>query len=103
MPSKCQTTRAASAWRRGPSALLALLLLAAPAIAEVPDLGWLEGDPGQRLDVRGMTFVASEGGANEILLRAEHADFYPEREVAELDVVDVEVAPGDGRLGFRMR
>ena len=69
----------------------------------MPDPGWLVGDPGQRLDVRGMTFVASEGGANEIVLRAEHADFYPEREVAELDVVDVEVAPGDGRLGFRMR
>jgi len=103
MAGKGQMTRAAGAWRRGPSALLALLLLAAPAIAEVPDPGWLVGDPGQRLDVRGMTFVASEGGANEIVLRAEHADFYPEREVAELDVVDVEVAPGDGRLGFRMR
>ena len=77
MAGKGQMARAAGAWRRGPSALLALLLLAAPAIAEVPDPGWLVGDPGQRLDVRGMTFVASEGGANEIVLRAEHADFYP--------------------------
>ena len=73
------------------------------ALAEVPDPGWLEGDPGQRLDVTGMTFVASEGGANEIVLRAERADFYPEREVAALDVVDVEVAPAEGRVGFRMR
>lgn len=83
--------------------LVAVGLCAASAGAEVPDPGWLAGDPGQRLDVRGMTFVASEGGANEILLRAERADFYPEREVADLDVVDVEVTPGDDRIGFRMR
>ncbi len=83
--------------------LVSLFAGAIAASAEVPDPGWLEGDPGQRLDVRGMTFVASEGGANEILLRAERADFYPEREVADLDVVDVEVTPGDDRVGFRMR
>ena len=73
------------------------------ANAEVPDLGWLSGDRGQILHVKGMTFVASEGSANEILLRAERAEFYPEREVADLEVVDVEVTPADGRLGFRMR
>ena len=83
--------------------LVVVLVSAGVASADVPDPGWLDGDPGQRLDVRGMTFVASEGGANEILLRAERADFYPEREVADLDVVDVEVTPGDDRIGFRMR
>lgn len=83
--------------------LVSIPLISAVASADVPDPGWLDGDPGQRLDVRGMTFVASEGGANEILLRAERADFYPEREVADLDVVDVEVTPGDDRIGFRMR
>ena len=80
-----------------------LLSLSLAAAAEVPDPGWLVGDPGQVLHVRGMTFVASEGSANEIMLRATRAQFYPEREVADLEEVDVEVAPGDGRLGFRMR
>lgn len=105
-----QNRRAADVARavgfRSASAVIAIglvLLAVAPARADVPDPGWLEGDPGQKLNVRGMTFVASEGGANEILLRAERADFYPEREVADLDVVDVEVTPGDDRVGFRMR
>jgi len=90
-------------------ALIGLLLLGALAVvagssaADAPDLGWLEGDPGQVLDVRGMTFVASEGAANEILLRAERARFYPSRQVADLEVVEVEVAPGSERVGFVMR
>jgi len=91
---------------RGPILALAMFASGAAAVhagAEPPDLGWLEGDLGQVLHVQGMTFVASEGSANEILLRAERAEFYPEREVADLDVVDVEVAPGEGRVGFRMR
>ena len=71
--------------------------------AEPPDLAGMEGDLGQVLDVTGMTFVASEGSANEILLRAKTAQFYPEREIAELVDVDVQVAPGEGRLGFVMR
>lgn len=85
--------------------LIALISLAVPetASAGAPDPGWLDGDPGQILNVRGMTFVASEGSTNEIVLRAETAEFYPEREVADLDVVDVQVAPGGGRVGFRMR
>jgi len=83
--------------------ILITLSVSLTALAEVPDPGWLVGDPGQILHVRGMTFVASEGSANEIMLRAESAEFYPEREVADLERVDVEVAPGDGRTGFRMR
>lgn len=97
-----------------PRALIILLAVAlAPGLpflgpasragAEPPDLGWLDGDLGQILHVTGMTFVASEGSANEILLRAETAEFYPEREVAELWEVDVEVAPGQDRVGFQMR
>ena len=85
------------------AAILITLSVSLTALAEVPDPGWLVGDPGQILHVRGMTFVASEGSANEIMLRAESAEFYPEREVADLERVDVEVAPGDGRTGFRMR
>ena len=73
-----------------------------PSRAEAPELGWLEGELGQVLHVRGMTFVASEGSANEILLRAQRARFYPERQVADLEEVEVEVAPGGERVGFEM-
>lgn len=71
--------------------------------AETPNLGWLDGDLGQVLHVRGMTFVASEGSANEIVLRAERARFYPDRKIADLEQVEVEVVPGVGRLGFEMQ
>lgn len=71
--------------------------------AEAPDLGWLKGELGQVLHVRGMTFVASEGSSNEILLRAERARFYPERQVADLEQVEVEVAPGGEGVGFEMQ
>jgi hypothetical protein len=59
-------------------------------------------DSGQILDVRGMTFVASEGTRNEIVVRAETARFYPEHEIADLQGVEVEVEPGDDRVGFSM-
>ncbi|MEO1933803.1 MAG: hypothetical protein ABGX04_03290 [Myxococcales bacterium] len=71
--------------------------------AGVPDLGWLEGDLGQVLNVRGMTFVASEASSNEFILRADIARFYPDRQVADLEIVHVEVAPGLDRVGFEMR
>jgi hypothetical protein len=71
--------------------------------AEIPDMGWLEGDLGQVIHVRGMTFVASEGSSNEILLRSERARFYPDRQVADLERVEVQVAPGSDRVGFEMQ
>ncbi len=83
----------------------ACLLLgnASAASSGAPDFGWLNGDPGQILRLWGMTFVASEGSINEIVLRAERAQLYPDHDVADLEVVSVEVAPGDGRVGFEMR
>lgn len=75
---------------------------AGPSRAGVPELDWFEGELGQVLHVHGMTFVASEGSSNEIVLRSERTLFYPERQVADLERVDIEVAPGDGRTGFRM-
>lgn len=78
-------------------------VVASSTRAEAPKLDWFEGDLGHVLHVRGMTFVASEGSSNVILLRAEHALFYPDHDVAELTEVEVEVAPGDDRLGFVMR
>ncbi|MBC8188106.1 MAG: hypothetical protein H8E78_07875 [Proteobacteria bacterium] len=89
------------------ASLLAVLWIAiwlpGPAGAGAPDLGWFDGDLGQILHVRGMTFVASEASSNEILLRAESARIYPDRQVASLETVYVEVAPGIDRLGFEMR
>lgn len=82
--------------------LLIALCLAAPAGADAPDFHWLEGDPGQILYVTGMTFVASEGSENEIMVRAERARFYPDHQVADLEEVHVTVAPGRDRTGFDM-
>lgn len=78
------------------------LVMPAAASAVTPDFGWLEGDRGQILKLLGMTFVASEGSANEIVLRSERAQFYPDHDVADLEVVAVEVAPGGDRVGFEM-
>ncbi|HPG26970.1 MAG TPA: hypothetical protein PLW10_15135, partial [Myxococcota bacterium] len=92
--------------RFGASRLLALgltALLPAIAVAGAPDLGWLAGELGQVLHVQGMTFVASEGASNEILVRATRARFYPARQVADLEEVEVEVTPADDRVGFSMR
>jgi LPS export ABC transporter protein LptC len=83
--------------------ILTLLQTASLAKATAPDFGWVDGDAGQILKLRGMTFVASEGSANEIVLRSERAEFYPDHDVADLEAVTVEVAPGDGRVGFEMR
>jgi len=84
-------------------ALLAGLLGSGAALGRPPDLGWLEEPLGRVLHLRGMTFVASEGSANEIVLEAEIARFYPGREVADLEIVRVDVAPSAERTGFSMR
>jgi len=83
--------------------LLSGLLAGGAARGLPPDLGWLDEPLGQVLHLRGMTFVASEGSANEIVLEAEIARFYPDREVADLEVVRVDVAPSKDRTGFSMR
>jgi LPS export ABC transporter protein LptC len=83
--------------------ILWMFAAASSAAANAPDLGWLEGELGQILRLRGMTFVASEGSANEIVLRAKNAQFYPDHDVADLETVNVEVAPGNGRVGFEMK
>ena len=83
--------------------IIASGLLATPANAEAPELEGVASDLGQELLVQGMTFVASEGSANEILLRAVRARFYPAEQIADLEEVEVEVASGEGRTGFKMR
>lgn len=98
--------------RGRPSVVLALAVLgfisasvfpAVSATADAPELEGVPADLGQVLLVQGMTFVASEGSANEILLRAVRAKFYPDVQIADLEEVEVEVAPGEGRTGFKMR
>lgn len=81
----------------------AVLAVAAEARAEPPDFHWLDGELGQVVHVEGMTFVASEGSENEIVVRAERARFYPARQVADLEGVRVSVAPGPGRTGLEMQ
>lgn len=83
--------------------LLSGLLGGGSALGLPPDLGWLDEPLGQVLHLRGMTFVASEGSANEIVLEAKVARFYPDRDVADLEVVEVDVAPSKDRTGFSMR
>lgn len=81
---------------------VAIVAAATASSARAPDFHWLDGDPGQIVNVQGMTFVASEGSENEIVVRAERARFYPSRQVADLERVRVTVAPGPGRTGFEM-
>ncbi|MFP6654035.1 MAG: LPS export ABC transporter periplasmic protein LptC [Myxococcota bacterium] len=93
----------------GRALILLVALIAACAFSGAagaggkPDLGWFDGDLGQTLHVRGMTFVASEASSNEIVLHAEVARFYPDRQLADLEQVHVEVASGPNRVGFEMR
>lgn len=55
------------------------------------------------LDVDGMTFVASRGSTNELLLRAKRAVFQTDSEVADLETVHATVARTDDHFGFEIR
>ena len=52
------------------------------------------------LDIEGMTFIASSGETNEIVLESDSARFDTQKQLAFLEVVRAEVAPGDDREGF---
>lgn len=106
-PAQLCRSGAATRIRRWPRTYVLVAFLAAfswptGAFSSAPDFGWLPAEHGQILKLVGMTFVASEGSANEIVLHSERARFYPDHDVADLEVVDVEVAPGSGRVGFEM-
>ena len=49
-----------------------------------------------------MTFIASEGAANEVVLRAQHAHFRSDSESVELEGVEAVVAASPERMGFEM-
>jgi hypothetical protein len=74
---------------------LALLAPAAPAMAQEG------GAPGERITLQlgGMTYVASAGTANEMVIEAEHATVHPDAETAELRAMRAVLAPADPGAG----
>jgi LPS export ABC transporter protein LptC len=81
-----------------------LLLLAVPLVAwpiaaqEEPALDKEE----PVLELFGMTYVASQGAANELVLDAEHARYRAGVSLVHLEGVKARVAPGGGQPGFEM-
>ena len=78
--------------RAAAGGLLAAFLIAAPLHAESP-----------LLDVDGMTFIASRGPANDLVLHAAHASFDTERQRVHLEDVQARVAPGRSSGAFDIR
>lgn len=72
--------------------LLAAFLIATPLHAEPP-----------LLDVDGMTFIASRGPGNELVLHAAHARFDTEQERVYLDDVHATVEPSRSAGEFEIR
>jgi hypothetical protein len=87
--------------RRRPSVKRCLREAASAAIAVVFATPVLAASP--LLDVDAMTFVASRGPANELVLDAEHARFDTENERVYLDVVHAVVEPGSDAGHFEIR
>lgn len=76
--------------------LLAAFGLAWATTAEAADAG------GDRLELRGMTFVASEGGRAEVVVEAARAELDREAEIAELEQVRLRLAGDAEQPGFAM-
>jgi LPS export ABC transporter protein LptC len=70
---------------------VALCLLPLAALAESPVL-----------DITGMTFVASRGSANEVVLRAEHAQMQSDSDHVQLQEVHTTVSSREDQPGFEM-
>lgn len=87
--------------RRRAAALLASLSLAA-CVVFAPGASAQDG-AGATLHIDGMTFVATRGDENEMVLRAEKAHMPPGAEVAHLQGVRVVMHnPGGSRNSFEM-
>lgn len=76
-----------------PITLPITLLIAGPAIA----------DTTPRIELEGMSFVASRENNDAVILRAEHARFDTEAKLAHLRGVDAEIPAAPGKRGFQMR
>lgn len=72
-------------------AALGIAIAPVPAAAEAPVL-----------DIEGMTFVASNGEANELVLVSDSARFDTQQQLAFLEQVTAEVAAGGETEGFQM-
>ena len=82
-----------------PARRLASLLITASLLLAA---GASTADVSPELRVDGMTFVGSRGSINEFVLRAEHAIFLPDTDVAELEVVDVSAASQEKGKSFEL-
>jgi len=91
-------TAAGAARRRLPALGVAALLLAAGVLAALP----LAAQDDPVLEIAGMTYVASQGAANELVLEAERARYRARRSLVHLEGVEARVAPGAGQPGFEM-
>lgn len=60
-------------------------------------------DPSPRLELEGMTFVASRENNDAVILRAERARFDTEAKKAYLRVVDAAIPARSGQRGFQLR
>lgn len=90
---------ATAAVRRGlPIRALAALLVAAGAVFASP----LAAQEEPVLEIEGMTYVASQGADNELVLEAQRARYRAGRSLVHLEGVQARVAPGAGQPGFEM-
>jgi LPS export ABC transporter protein LptC len=87
---------AARRWWRAPC--VAALLVAGSALRATP----LVAQEEPVLEIAGMTYVASQGSNNELVLDAEHARYRAGRSLVHLEGVEARVAPGGGQPGFEM-
>lgn len=56
----------------------------------------------QRFELTPMTYVASRGTANELILQADHAEYRPADQVIRLKGVRAQMAGARGRKGFEL-
>jgi LPS export ABC transporter protein LptC len=56
----------------------------------------------QRFELNPMTYVASQGSANELILQADHAEYHPAEQVIRLKGVRAQMAGASGRKGFEL-
>jgi LPS export ABC transporter protein LptC len=77
---------------------LAALLVTVCAVSALP----LAAQEEPVLEIEGMTYVASQGAENELVLEAERARYRAGRSLVHLEGVQARVAPGAGQPGFEM-
>jgi LPS export ABC transporter protein LptC len=85
--------------------LLALLVASTSSAAAAPgegSVGSATGDRETELRATGMTFVGSRDDQTELILHSEIAIFFPDRDIADLEVVRAVVTDEDESESFHM-